>query len=62
MVVASALGKGFSCRVRFLTPGRLGLRSRLYLKDIFLQPVWPVSQRANLFRAEGGCAFGAKPT
>lgn len=40
----------------------MALRNCLYLKDIFLQPVCPVSQRVDLFSDKGGLTFGVKPT
>lgn len=34
----------------------------LYLKDIFLQPVYPASQRVDVSSDMGGLTFGVKPT
>lgn len=64
------------CSVLFLTlgccspsavplgAGRWGaaLRNCLCLKDVFLQPVYPVSRRVDFFSGQGGLTYGVKPT
>lgn len=58
------LEEGCSLSVQFLALGRLGvaLAICLYLKDIFPQPVCPVSQRVDVSSDMGGLTFGVKPT
>lgn len=38
------------------------LRICLYLKDIFPQPVYAMSQRVDVLSDQGGLTFGVKPT
>lgn len=54
----------FSLCAQFLALERLGvaLGICLYLKDIFLQPVYPASQRVDVSSDVGGLTFGVKPT
>lgn len=58
------LEEGCSLSVQFLALGRLGvaLGICLHLKDIFLQPVCPASQRVDVSSDMGGLTFGVKPT
>lgn len=46
------------------TPGRwkAALRNCLFLKDVFLQRVYPVSGRVDFFSGMGGLTYGLKRT